>query len=78
LEAVTWKRLGLYLNPIVLLNVRGFFDPLLALFERAIRERFMDERHRSMWSVAGRPEEVIPAIEAAPSWSVAARDFATL
>ena len=29
LEAISLKRLGIYLNPIVLVNVRGFFDPLL-------------------------------------------------
>ena len=28
LEAITWKRLGLYVNPIVIVNVRGFYDPL--------------------------------------------------
>src|SRR5262245_58774079 len=50
LEAVTWKRLGLYLRPIVLVNVRGFFDPLLEILRRCIDERFMDERHGSMWT----------------------------
>lgn len=78
LEAVTWKRLGLYVNPIILVNTRRFFDPLLALLDGAIRERFMDERHRSMWSVVDRPEDVIAATETAPVWSAAARTFATL
>ena len=31
LEIITWKQLGLYLNPIVILNVNGFFDPLLEM-----------------------------------------------
>ena len=31
LEIITWKQLGLYLNPIVILNINGFFDPLLEL-----------------------------------------------
>src|SRR5208283_4762849 len=43
MEAISLKRLGIYLNPIVLVNVRGFFDPLLALLRRCIEERFMDE-----------------------------------
>src|SRR5438128_8197164 len=51
LEAITWKRLGLYVNPIVLVNVRGFFDALVTLFDRAITEHFMDARHRLMWSM---------------------------
>ena len=29
LEVITWKQLGLYLNPVVILNVNGFYDPLL-------------------------------------------------
>ena len=33
LEIITWKQLGLYLNPIVILNVGGFFDPLLQMLE---------------------------------------------
>jgi len=76
LEAITWKRLGLYVNPIVIVNVRGFYDPLRDLLERAIAERFMDERHRQMWTFVGGPEAVLAAIEDAPVWSSEARAFA--
>ena len=76
LEALTLKRLGLYSNPIVLLNTRRFFDPLLAALEAAITERFMDERHRRMWQVVAEPEEVLPAIESAEPWDGCARGFA--
>lgn len=76
LEAITWKRLGLYVNPIVIVNVRGFYDPLRDLLEKAIAERFMDERHREMWSFVDRPEEVLDAIRQAPEWSAEARAFA--
>jgi uncharacterized protein (TIGR00730 family) len=78
LEAITLKRLGLYLNPIVLVNTRGFFDPLLELLANAIDERFMDERHASMWEVVAQPDEVIDALERAPAWSAEARTFAAL
>ncbi|ETW96649.1 MAG: lysine decarboxylase [Candidatus Entotheonella factor] len=78
LEAITWKRLGLYLNPIVLVNIRQYFDPLVAMLEQAIAERFMDARHQRMWQVVGRVEEVISAIEDAPPWTSDARGFATL
>jgi uncharacterized protein (TIGR00730 family) len=75
-EAITWKRLGLYSNPIVLVNVAGFFEPCVELLERAITERFMHERHRSMWSVVSAPEEVLPAIASASAWPEDARQFA--
>ena len=44
LEIITWKQLGLYLNPIIILNINGFFDPLLQMLERAIEENFMRQQ----------------------------------
>ena len=78
LEAITLKRLGLYLNPIVMVNTRGFFTPLLALLEQAVQERFMDVRHLTMWQVVEKPEEVPGALARAPAWTAAARNFAAL
>ena len=76
-EAMTLKRLGVFLGPIVIVNTRNYFAPLLSLLEAAVRERFMDERHRAMWQVVEGPDEVLPALLAAPPWSAAARAFAT-
>ena len=76
LEAITWKRLGLLVSPIVIVNVRGFYDPLRALLDNAVAERFMDERHRQMWTFVERPEDALGAIRAAPEWSAESRAFA--
>jgi uncharacterized protein (TIGR00730 family) len=78
LEAITLKRLGLYLNPIVLLNTRQFFDPLLQQLAHAVEERFMDERHLQMWQVVASPDEVPEALRRAPEWTGEARKFAAL
>ncbi len=78
LEAITLKRLGLYVHPIVLVNTRGFFDPLIQLLSSAISERFMDERHRRMWQVVAEPEDVPAAVESAPPWGAEAQGFAVL
>ena len=78
LEAITLKRLGLYLNPIVLVNTRGFFTPLLELLTRAVDEHFMDPRHLKMWQVVATPEGVPEALATAPAWSAQARDFAAV
>jgi uncharacterized protein (TIGR00730 family) len=78
LEAITLKRLGLYFNPIVLVNTRNFFDPLLTLFAAAIHERFMDERHARMWEVVAQPEDVPDALARAHVWGADARKFAAL
>ena len=76
LEAITLKRLGVYFNPIVLVNTRRFFDPLIHLLSSAVKEGFMDEKHRSMWQVVTEPEEVPAAFVSAPPWSSDARKFA--
>ncbi len=77
-EAITWKRLGLYFNPIVLVNVNGFFDPCVELLNRCVREKFMSGRHAVMWTVVREPEEVVGALRSAPEWSSAAREFAVV
>lgn len=75
-EAITWKRLGLFVKPIILVNVRGFFNPCIELLETCIREKFMDDRHRAMWTVVDRPEDVIRSIQTAVAWDTDARGFA--
>ena len=78
LEIITWKQLGLYLNPIVILNINGFFDPLLEMFERAIDENFMRRQHGDIWKVAQTPEEAIELIYSSPVWDASIRKFAAI
>ena len=78
LEAITLKRLGLFLGPIVLVNTRGFFRPLLELLSHAVAEHFMDARHALMWHVVAHPEEVPDALEHAHTWTAEARSFAAI
>ncbi|HVC30583.1 MAG TPA: TIGR00730 family Rossman fold protein [Steroidobacteraceae bacterium] len=78
LEAITLKRLGLFLGPIVLVNTRDYFQPLLQMLTRAVEERFMDSRHPLMWQVVAQPEEVPAALERAPAWTVEFRNFAAM
>lgn len=78
MEAITWKRLGLYLGAIVILNTQSFYQPLIRLLDQCIGEHFMDSRHARMWSVVGEPEEVPQAIIAAAPWSKDCRNFAAL
>jgi uncharacterized protein (TIGR00730 family) len=77
-EAISLKRLGLFPGPIVIVNTRGYYDPLLAQLAAAIDGRFMDARHAAMWTVVARPEDVLPAIETAASWGADSRDFAVV
>jgi hypothetical protein len=77
-EAITWKRLGLYCGPVVMVNVNGFYEPCLAMLNRCVEERFLDEKHRAMWSVANGVDDVMETLRVAPQWSKDARSFAAL
>ena len=76
LEAVSLKRLALFLGPIVVLNTQSYFENLLLVLERCITEHFMDTRHKSMWSVVNEPTEVLPAIQSALPWDSKNLSFA--
>jgi uncharacterized protein (TIGR00730 family) len=75
-EAITLKRLGLYFNPIVLLNTDGFYDGLQAFLGHVIAHKFLNPGHAEMWTLVDRPEDVLPAIRATPPWREDARDYA--
>jgi uncharacterized protein (TIGR00730 family) len=75
-EAITLKRLGLYFNPIVLLNTDGFYDGLQAFLQHVIEHKFLNPGHAEMWTLVDRPEDVLPTIRATPPWREDARDYA--
>lgn len=68
IEAVTLKRLGQYLQPIVLLNQDGFYDSLVELIDRMVREEFMNPEHRNLWTVVNHASEVVSAVKNTPLW----------
>ena len=78
LEIITWKQLGLYLNPIVILNVNGVFDPLLEMLGKAIDENFMRQQHGDIWKVAQTPEEALRLLYETPVWDISIRKFAAI
>jgi len=59
LEIITWKHLGLYPKPIVILNTAGYYDELLAMLNKANRENFIHVKPTVTWLVATTPEEAI-------------------
>ena len=78
LEIITWKQLGLYLNPVVILNVKGYFDPLLAMLQRAVEENFMRTQHGYIWHVAKTVREAVELVHTVPLWDVSIRKFAAI
>ena len=78
LEIITWKQLGLYLKPIVVLNADGYFNPLLEMLQKAIDENFMRPEHGNIWVVAHTPEEAVQLLYDTPVWSKEIRKIAAI
>ena len=77
-EAITWKRLAIYLNPIIICNIDGFYDPFIAMLQRMVDQNFMDARHMDMWTIIEDVAHVIDAIRSAKVWSPDNRQFASI
>lgn len=78
MEIITWKQLGLYADPIVILNTQGYFNPLKEMLERAVEEKFMREIHRNLWSIADTPRQAADLIRNTPQWDTAISKMAQM
>jgi len=72
-EIVTWAQLGLHAKPCGLLNVGGFYDPLLALVRTMVENRFVRDAHAGIVLSAPTPGTLLAAMRAyrpvqAPKW----------
>ena len=76
IEAITWKRLGIFTKPVVIINTNGFYDPLQEMLERCVSQNFMDKRHLEMWSIVEDSTQVLPTIKNTDDWNRDALNFA--
>ena len=77
-EALTMKRLGYFLGPIILLNTNGYYDGCTQFLEQSVEQRFMARQHLAMWQLVSDPEQVTDAFNTAPDWSEDARQFCSV
>ncbi len=63
-EILTWGQLGFHVKPMGLLNVNGFYDPLLALFDHAVGEGFLRPQNRAMALADSDGERLLAAMAA--------------
>ena len=63
LEMITWAQLGIHRKPVGLLNVAGYFAPLVQLVEHAIAEGFIKSKHRQLIVIAEEPETLLDQLE---------------
>lgn len=58
-EILTWAALGLHNKPIGLLNLAGYYDPLLRMLEFAVAERFVRPEHVALLLTSDNPEALV-------------------
>lgn len=68
-EIITWKQLGLYKNPIIILNVNGYYDSLIRFLDTMMAEKFMNDVYREMWQIVSTPEEAMDTLQHFSVWN---------
>jgi len=63
-EILTWAQLGIHAKPVGLLNVNGFFTPLLAWLDHVVAEGLLKPKHRDLVLVAAAVPELLARLEA--------------
>jgi len=62
-EVLTWAQLGFHQKPCGILNVEGFYDPLLHLFDRSVTEGFVRPVYRSLVLVEKEPDRLLDMLD---------------
>ena len=76
IEMLTWKQLGIHGKPVVFANIGGYFDPLLAQFDLAIRSGYARPEDRILYAVAETTKSILTFLDGAPVLSRKAGDWA--
>jgi hypothetical protein len=62
-EVVTWTQLGLHAKPCGILNVLGFYSPLLRMLDHTVEERFLKPENRALVLAGESPADLLQALE---------------
>lgn len=62
-EILTWAQIGLHEKPVGLLNVRGYFDPLLNFIDQAQVEGFIYNEHRALFTSSDEPIALLESLQ---------------
>lgn len=65
-EIITWKQLGLYHGAIIIINVDGYYSPLLNFFDQMIEKKFMSSKYKDSWFSVDTPKEAMELIKKLP------------
>ncbi len=70
-EVLTWAQLGIHAKPCAVLDVEGYYTPLLSMFDRMVAEGFLRAEHRSLLLAAAEPGALLDALTTARTPHVA-------
>jgi len=62
-EVLSWAQLGLHEKPCGLLNVSGYYDPLIQFLDQAVSQDFIKPKHRSLLIVERQPAKLLDRFE---------------
>jgi uncharacterized protein (TIGR00730 family) len=78
MEVLSLKRLGKFFKPIILVNTDGFYDNLLELFTKMVKENFLRQEHLTAFRVINKPSELLEAINRSLDWDENAIQYASV
>lgn len=68
-QVLTMKRLGQYINPVVVVNTNGFFDKWIEFMDVTVAENFLGSDHLKMFSIISNSSQLYRAISDSHIWS---------
>ena len=67
-EIITWKMLGLFVKPVIILNTDHYYEPLLEMLERTAERGFMNPVFKRLWAVADTPQDALELVDSISDW----------
>ena len=68
-EIITWKMLGLFVKPIIILNTDHYYQPIFEMLDRTTERGFMNPVFKRLWSIADTPEQVMELLDSISDWN---------
>jgi uncharacterized protein (TIGR00730 family) len=62
-EVLSWAQLGLHEKPCALLNVAGYYDPLIQFLDHAVEQGFIKSKHRALLVVESAPDRLLDRLD---------------
>jgi uncharacterized protein (TIGR00730 family) len=66
MEAICWRKLGLFNQPIYIFNINNYYSDLIKMLENAVDEKFMDTEDLNLWKVVNNIDEFFAELTANP------------